>query len=60
MDISTAIATILAAFHGFNTLIRPQIPAASWAKLGAVGRVVDVLLGNYGNTANIPVIDEQK
>ncbi len=55
------VTAVVAAVHGFNTLIRPNIPADLWTRLGVAGQLVDIVIcGNYGNTANkIPVVDEQ-
>lgn len=42
-----------AVYTAFVTMIRPTIPNETWARLGGVGRFIDVVVaGNWGNTKN--------
>lgn len=47
-------ATLASAVLHFvlAVVVRPRIPADSWAKLGPLAAALDVVFGNYAHAAN--------
>jgi len=50
----TTVAVIGGLWTLFITVLRPEIPAENWEKLGKTGLVLDKLAGNRKHTQNAP------